>query len=286
MPMMFIRVCAGLLLASVAGLHAADKSIVLIAGEVKPVDKTGHHDYTGGVALLRDVLQQTPGIITTVVTDGWPTDATLLTTADSVVFYTDGGGKQAYLTTPERIAIMNALAARGAGIVQIHQAVDYSEEHVERAKAWIGGVYAPKVSGRGHWDSQHNEFPTHPITQGVTPWSINDGWLTAMVFVPDKKGITPLVWSSKEHSGKATGGDAAIVAWTYDRPQGGRSFSFTGLDAHGAWKLAGMRQLVVNGILWTAGCEIPSAGARCAMDDATIDKHLTPRVDGKKLFGK
>jgi hypothetical protein len=94
------------------------------------------------------------------------------------------------------------------------------------------------------------------------------------------------VWSSKEHSGSATGGNAAIVAWTYERPQGGRSFSFTGLDAHEAWKKTGMRQLVVNGILWTAGNTIPEHGAPNVLDDATIDSHLTPRVDGKKIFGK
>ncbi len=38
-----------------------------------------------------------------------------------------------------------------------------------------GRAYLKNKSQRGHWDSQHVEFPSHPVTRGVTPWKVNDG---------------------------------------------------------------------------------------------------------------
>jgi hypothetical protein len=72
--------------------------------------------------------------------------------------------------------------------------------------------------------------------------------LNAIRIVDQKQGITPLVWSSKGYEEGCTGIDNYIVAWTYDRPAGGRSFAFTGLDAHSAWERPGLRQLMVNGV--------------------------------------
>ncbi len=97
------------------------------------------------------------------------------------------------------------------------------------------------------------------------------------------QGITPLVWSSKEYEEGRAGIEGHIVAWGYDRPRGGRSFGFTGLDAHSAWELPGMRQLVVNGILWSAGVEIPDAGAPCQIEKAALDAMLTPRETKKPV---
>ena len=126
------------------------------------------------------------------------------------------------------------------------EAVSYTHLDVYKRQ----GVYNA-LSSRGHWDSVHDTFPKHAITSGVTPWKINDGWLNHFQFPAEMKGITPLVWSGKEKLGAPEGGDKDVVAWTYNRPSGGRSFSFSGLDAHHAWEQAGMRQLVINGVLWS-----------------------------------
>ena len=68
-----------------------------------------------------------------------------------------------------------------------------------------------------------------------------------------------------------------MVCWAYERPEGGRSFCFTGLDAHAAWSVSGVRQLVVNGILWSAGLAVPAAGAPCAVEREALREYLTPR---------
>lgn len=256
---------------------AAKTRIVLVAGATAKVDKLGHHDYLGGCRLLADLLPQSPGVTATLVKEDWPDDETVFENAAAVVFYTDGGGKQAYLKTPERIARVQALADRGVGLVFIHQALDYPANSAEVALGWLGGIYVPGKSGRGHWLTRHDDFPKHPIMRGVTPWEVFDGWLNKLQFTPGMKGVTPLVWSSKEHAGKSAGGAADIVGWAYDRPKGGRSFSFSGLDGHSAWSLPGMRQFVVNGVLWSAGVEIPSTGAPHQADEAKLASFLTPR---------
>ena len=253
------------------------KRIVLVAGETAKVDVAGHHDYLAGCRCLDILLRQTGGIETARVNGGWPENKQAFDGASAVVFYTDGGGKQAFLDAPDRIATMQSLAEAGVGMVMIHQAVDFPDEFATQGQAWLGGVYLAGKSGRGHWPSVHIEFPTHPITRGVSTWKVNDGWLNGLQFVDKMQGITPLVWSGKDDEESRAGQDAQIVGWAYQRPDGGRSFSFTGLDAHSAWELDGMRQLVVNGILWSAGVEIPARGAPCRIEKSELQSLLTPR---------
>lgn len=256
---------------------AAKKRIILVAGETAKVDVVGHHDYLAGCQCLEALLRQTDGVEIVRVNGGWPDDKHVFDGASSVVFYTDGGGKQAFLASPERVAQMQALADQRVGLVMIHQAVDFPPEFARQGRDWLGGIYLQGKSGRGHWPSKHIDFPTHPITRGVTAWQVNDGWLNGLQFVDKMQGISPLVWSGKNYEESRAGLDPQIVSWAYQRPDGGRSFSFTGLDAHSAWELKGMRQLVVNGVLWSAGIEIPAQGAPCQIEKSDLQSMLTPR---------
>jgi Trehalose utilisation len=253
--------------------------IVLVAGSMSPGKPPGGHEYFAGCALLMDLLKQTPGVFPVMCRDGWPKNEAIFHGAKAVVFYSDGGGKQAFLASPARIARVQKLVDDGVGIVQIHQAVDYPAAHAAQATGWLGGVWLASYSksNRGHWESRHESFPTHPVTRGVTPWSIKDGWLGHIRFVAGMKGVTPLVWSSAKYKGSPEGGEHDIVGWTYDRPGGGRSFAFTGLDSHSAWALPGMRQFVVNGVLWSAGLDIPEHGAPCQLDTAMMNRHFDTR---------
>lgn len=278
---MLVSLFGALLIGVASNVSAADspetRKIVLVAGEIAKVDTLGHHDYLAGCECLRVLLEQTAGVECVRVDHGWPKEESVFDDADSIVFYTDGGGKQAFLETPERLAKVDALAARGAGLVMIHQAVDFPEEFADYGRRWLGGIYLKGHSGRGHWPSVHAEFPEHPITRGVTAWKIKDGWLNGLQFVDDKQGVTPLVWSGKDHEESRAGLDGDIVGWAYERPDGGRSFSFTGLDAHEAWELPGMRQLVVNGVFWSANGEIPEQGAACQIEVDAVQAMQTPR---------
>jgi hypothetical protein len=66
------------------------------------------------------------------------------------------------------------------------------------------------------------------------------------------------------HSGnphvRARMGMPEHVAWAYERPDGGRGFGFTGGHWHWSWASNDFRKLVLNGLVWIAGVEVPPDG--------------------------
>ena len=64
-----------------------------------------------------------------------------------------------------------------------------------------------------------------------------------------------------------------MVAWAYDRPDGGRSCGFTGLHFHENWKNENYRRFVVQAILWTMKEQVPNGGAKV---DLPADAYKLP----------
>jgi hypothetical protein len=60
------------------------------------------------------------------------------------------------------------------------------------------------------------------------------------------------------------------VAWSWERPDGGRSFGFSGLHFHENWRLIEYRRLVAQAILWTLRLPVPTKG----LDVRVTDKEL------------
>jgi len=250
----------------------AAAKIVLIAMDTGPIHPPGEHEHFAGCALLMRMLQQTPGVAPVMVTGGWPTNPETLKGARSIVFYMDGGGKQTTIAHADEI---QKLMDAGVGIVHLHQVIDYPTDAGKIAIKWLGGVFDAKAGGaRGHWDESFTEFPESEVTRGVEPFKLNDGWILKLTFVPEMKGITPILrttqLSPKVKPTEPITGSANIVCWTYDRPDGGRAFVLTGAHGHKNWALKGLRRLVVNGILWTAHVEVPKDGAAVELDPASL----------------
>jgi hypothetical protein len=250
--------------------------VVILAGSFSKGG--GEHEYFAGSALLFNLLKQTPGVAPVLAVDGWPKNEKIFDNAKTVVFYMDGGGKQPVLA-PGRLELIEKLAAKGVGIVHLHQIIDYPKTHTDRLLPLIGGVWVPGAGARGHWDGDFANFVEHPITRGVAPFKENDGFIYKLKFVEGLKGITPLLRTTPP---KATLKDAEdIVSWAFQRPDGGRSFVFTGCHLQSSWGLEGMRRFVINGILWSAGLEVPAGGAPVELDPAELKRHLDP-VPAKK----
>ncbi|HVE42768.1 MAG TPA: ThuA domain-containing protein [Planctomycetota bacterium] len=250
---------------------ASLSKIVIIAGSFSK--GKGEHEYFAGSALLMKMLKQTPGVAPVMAAEGWPKNERILENAKSIVFYMDGGGKQPILQ-PEKLQLIEKLAARGVGIVHLHQIIDYPKTHTDRILPLIGGVWVPGAGARGHWDGVFDSFVDHPITRGVAPFKENDGFIYKLKFVEGMKGITPLLRTTPP---KGTLKDSEdIVSWAYQRPDGGRSFVFTGCHLHESWGLESMRRFATNGILWSAGLEVPAGGAPVALESDELKKNLDP----------
>lgn len=262
----------------IAGVSPAQQGkpvrIVLVAGS--NFFKPGEHEYVAGCSVLADLLRQTPGVEPEVAVD-WPKNAQTLASARSLVLFFDGGDKHG-LRQGDRLEQVRKLADAGTGLVQLHQVIDYPKDLAEPARGWMGAAWEKGHGQRAHWVAQFDAFPDHPMFRGVTPFKIDDGWIYKLRFVPGMKGVTPLLRTASPKT-PATGDDT-IVAWAYERPGGGRSFSYAGGHLHSSLAEEGYRRFLVNGILWSAGVDIPSGGAPVRLSDAELNKYLDPR--GKK----
>jgi type 1 glutamine amidotransferase len=256
--------------------------IVLVAGS--SVFKPGEHDYLAGCAALVDLLKQTPGVAPVLAVD-WPKKPQTLAGARSLVLFFNGGDQHGLLSGG-RMEKVEELARAGVGLVQIHQVADYPAALGTRARALAGGAWEKGHSKRAHWVARFQSFPDHPIFRGVAPFAVDDGWLTALRFQPGMKGVTPLLRTvAPADRSTDPGSAAAIVAWAYERPDGGRSFTFTGGHLHRSLAEAGYRRFLVNGILWSAGLEVPASGAPVALDPAELDRYLTPATPARARSG-
>jgi type 1 glutamine amidotransferase len=250
--------------------------IVLLAGT--PSNKSGQHEYFAGCALMMDWLKANPGVHPVMARDGWPKNEAIFKGAKAVVYFGDGGGKQPFLE-PARWKIIESLMAQGAGLVLLHQGVDFPKGPDVDIQRWTGAVWRTDIGCRGHWDMEFTSIGGHAVLRGVKPFKlVNDGWLYNVHFaaqgvtpllagaVPDKSRTTP---DAKKHTGRNE-----AVAWAAERAGGGRGFAFTGCDLHQSWEVESQRKLVVNGILWAAGLNVPESGAKVPFKPEDLQRNL------------
>jgi type 1 glutamine amidotransferase len=261
---------------------------VLVAG--RQSHGPGDHEFFAGCAILKGLLEQTPGLFVALARDGWPKNEKIFDNAAALVFYMDGRGGHPVVAKDaagDRMDRLQKHLDRGAGWVNLHYAVDYLPEHGKRVLGWMGGYYEPNYSINPHWDAVIRELPKHPITQGVKPFTLRDEWYYNMRFVDDMKNVTPILTAippddtrrtadSKSHPGRPE-----HMAWAYERPSGGRGFGFTGGHFHRNWADENFRRVVVNAVLWSAGLEIPEAGAKVDFDPADLNKNLDRKGKGE-----
>jgi hypothetical protein len=256
------------------------KKVVLIAG-AKSDHPPGQHEFFAVTATLAKLFCQQPGIVPVVVRDGWPQNEAVLEGAATVVFYADGGDHHPLVDASHRAKI-GALVGAGVGFVNLHYAVEYPTALQPEVLPWLGGAYEVGYSANPLWRANVGALPTHPITRGVDPFSIDDEWYFGLRWVSPDSAITPIVQATPPDDKRITPETAAhpgrleTMAWAYERPTGGRAFGFTGGHWYENWfdgpdtpDAAKQRRIVVNGILWTAGVEVPAAGAN--VDTAASD---------------
>jgi len=269
------------------------KKIVLIAGNKS--HGYAAHEHHAGCLLLAACLQESGlGIETAVYQNGWPEDPKALNDADSIVIYADGGGRHPIVAHLDEVA---PLMKKGVGLACLHYGVEVPKgEPGDCLKEWTGGYFETFWSVNPHWKGEFKEFPEHPVSNGLKPFFMDDEWYYHMRFKNDMEGVTPILTaippdSTRErpdggHSGNPTvrsrKGMPEHVAWVVQRPDGGRGFGFTGGHWHWSWACDSFRTVVLNGIAWTAGVEIPGGGVpskRPTLEQLKANQDYEPRGD-------
>jgi len=213
------------------------------------------------------------------------------------VVYCDGGSGHPLLQG-DRLKAIGDLMNQGVGLILIHYAVEPTREKGQAEFLdWIGGAFEIHWSVNPHWTADFVSLPEHPITRGVTPFTLNDEWYFHMRFRDDMQGVAPILSAipppstTKRNDGPHEGNPVVRalvarrapqhVAWAAERADGGRGFGVTGGHFHRGWANDDFRKLVLNAILWTAGMDIPADGVTSKVSPEQLEKNLDPKGSGR-----
>ncbi len=275
------------------------KKLVLIAG--KPSHPPGMHEFRAGCLLFQKCLTGVPGLEVKVYSNGWPTrvegtqtvdDNTVLEDADAILIYCDGGQGHPAIR-PDRVRLLDSLAAKGVGLGFAHYGVEVPRgDPSDALHRWIGGNYEHLYSVNPMWRPEYAVFPDHPVTRGVKPFATRDEWYFNMRWTASTNGLTPLlvakpsddvrkgpyVWPHGPYKHIiAQSGQPEVMMWAFERPDGGRGFGFTGGHTHANWGDPDQRKIVLNALLWLAKMDIPAGGLDVPVSEEDLKQNLDPK---------
>jgi hypothetical protein len=268
------------------------KKIVFVA-DTRPHGDRGNHEFlAAAIYLARTINARYPNAYAVVYTHNhWPKD---LSDADAVIVLLNHGGSAINPAVEEAMK-------RGAGFMAVHYGVEVNKGAQGKAYLkWLGGYFEPEWSVNPFWTPDFKKIPAHEVTRGVKPFSINDEWYYHMRFV-EGPGVTPVLsalapaetitsrWKEGTKPNSHAGNPAAladvragkpqVVAWAYERPDGGRGFGFTGLHKHENLGDNNMRTLLLNAVAWVSKLPVPENGITSpALDRGQLEQLID---DGK-----
>lgn len=268
-------------LSATAGCLAQGKQIVFLAGP-KDHGVPGRHEYEKDLRALATALETSSnvvGVTTKVFVGKAPRDLAEFEHASAIVIESssDRARNETHPLFPPdpttnhttydsaTVAFLKGLDAlikqKKIGVVVLHYA-NWVENWTARGYYidWLGGLWVQMVSKNPNdqW-SMALKNQGHPVLRGVKPWSYRDE-VFSRFFLPDDPRRTELVVGTPE---RATIGPQ-VASWAYERADGGRGFVMGGMDYHDNLKIDDFRRLLLNGIAWSAGIEIPAIGVASA----------------------
>ena len=251
---------------------AGTKRLVFIAAKGTHGGGGQHEFFAGASYLARRINETYPQAFAVVYPENnWPKD---LSKADAIIVLLNHGGRAA--DDPN----IKAACDRGAGFAAIHYGVEARiGSQGKNYLDWMGGFFETFYSVNPTWEA-HVQPGKHPVSNGVKAFSVRDEWYYHMRFVPEMKGVTPVLSAiaplntvkfkegdkPSPHGGNpdvladVKAGRPQHLAWAFERPKGGRGFGFTGFHFFANMTNDSFRTTMLNGVAWVAGLEIPAGG--------------------------
>jgi len=232
----------------------------------------GAHDHNPSTAVLSESLQDAMGksVQIKVAWSEWPTEADFAK-ADVCVIYSDGWSRSV-LKGKERMEQIEEFMNAGKGVLRIHWATGSDPADNERHRKLFGGNMESDYSVHSTIWNQKFSLAEHPITRGMKPFELVDECYFHMHWVDENKsGIVDILsakpaqnFLSRSITPKARESlqrnEPQTIAWAYERPQGGRAFSYTGGHFHWDWANDNARKMILNAIVWSGQREVPKQG--------------------------
>lgn len=229
------------------GASAAEPRMLLLIGQGPDNHPRGTHEYTAGVELLAKLLEPNKDLTVRVVNgdEPWSEGPELLAKADGVVMFVSEGARWLQ-AAPRRYEAFERLAARGGGLVTLHWAMGTrAPEPIEPYLKLFGGCHGGADRKYQVVDTTlHAPNREHPIAAGLDDFRVHDEFYYRLKFVKATPPVAPVLEATID-------GQRETVAWSWQRPGGGRSFGFSGLHFHENWQLPQYRRLLTQAVLWT-----------------------------------
>ncbi len=239
---------------------------LLLLGQGPDGHPSATHEYLAGQKILARCLERSPGLTVEIVRadEPWTEGPDLLAKADGAVLFLSEGAKWIQ-NEPRRLDAFSRLAARGGALAGLHWGIGTKEAApIDNCLKLLGGCHGgPDRRFAVIEEPLRPVEPRHPITTGLEPLRVRDEFYFRLKFAPGKNEVRPLLTVPIE-------GRDETVAWAWQRPDGGRSFGFSGLHFHDNWRHAFYRRLVVQGVLWSLQLPIPPAGAEVEVDEEEL----------------
>lgn len=262
--------------AGAAGPPPRPKKIVILAGRKSHgPEGNGIHDYGWSARLIQVMLSRANvrhAVRVEVHHGGWPRDPATLDDADAVMVISDGRDGDRYeeaphLASPERVRHFDRLMKRGCGLVTFHFSTFAPQKYSAEVLRWSGGYFQWEQDGKRDWYSAIKTLqaevklasPDHPVSRGVKAFTLREEFYYNLRFAGDKR--TTAIATVADVKGRPGTGD--IVAWARQRDRG-RAFGTTCGHFYDNWKEPAFRKLVLNGLVWAAGVEVPKGGVEAA----------------------
>jgi quercetin dioxygenase-like cupin family protein/type 1 glutamine amidotransferase len=250
-------------------------TIALIGG-----DKQGYpqyeHDYPDGILAIERIIQGSPQLqalnpVIKAFPAGFPSDLSQIADADLVVLYLGADYRPPRMTNPledpARLAAMKQLMAKGVGLIALHQACTVADQTSPVPFAdWLGAIRYGMADRTMEIAPIKVSQSENPVANGLKDFNYLDEFYPTMSFSKTTR-VTPILIARvhiQTRNNKPVFEEPPedhVVAWTAERPDGGRSFGFTGVHYLATFDQPEIRKILLNAILWTARRDVPSGGA-------------------------
>jgi len=239
---------------------------LLLLGQGPDGHPPATHEYLAGQRILAKCLEQSPGLTVEIfrADEPWTEGPELLAEADGAVLFLSEGARWLQ-NDPRRLDAFSRLAARGGGLAGLHWGIGTKEAApIDSYLKLLGGCHGgPDRRFTVIEETLQPVEPQHPVTRGLQLLRVRDEFYFRLKFIAGENRIQPLLTVPIE-------GRDETVAWAWERPDGGRSFGFSGLHFHDNWRHADYRRLVAQGVLWSLKLPIPPEGAKVEVTEEDL----------------